>query len=103
AAGKLVTRAFRSAGEGERCTPPKEAAQECAGSLSMKRWWQPSMSVYPPRMKATDFRITLIATLIASGAAFSKDAPALQEAVKNKISQEKENLLSLYRELHAAP
>src|SRR4029078_6777032 len=69
----------------------------------MKRWWQASMSVYPPRMKATDFRITLIATLIASGAAFSKDAPALQEAVKNKISQEKEDLLSLYRELHAAP
>ncbi|HEY2573078.1 MAG TPA: amidohydrolase [Verrucomicrobiaceae bacterium] len=54
-------------------------------------------------MKATEFRITLIAALLTWSAVFSKDSPALQEAVKNKVAQEKENLLALYRELHAAP
>jgi len=44
-----------------------------------------------------------IMSLLAGGALFSKDPAALHDAVKTKVAQEKESLLSLYRELHAAP
>ena len=44
-----------------------------------------------------------IASLLLGGVSFSNDSPALSSVVKAKVAQETENLLSLYRELHAAP
>lgn len=44
-----------------------------------------------------------IASLLAAPVSFSKDASASLDAVKARVAQEKESLLSLYRDLHAAP
>lgn len=44
-----------------------------------------------------------IVALLAGGALFSKDPSASHDAVKARVAQEKDSLLSLYRELHAAP
>ncbi len=44
-----------------------------------------------------------IVSMLAGGALFSKDPSASQDSVKRRVAQEKESLLSLYRDLHAAP
>ncbi len=44
-----------------------------------------------------------LVSLLAGGVLLSKEPSAVQNAVKARVAQEKESLLSLYRDLHAAP
>jgi amidohydrolase len=54
-------------------------------------------------MKARLSPMVSMVLLITGGALPSKDAPAPDEAVQARVEKEKESLLSLYRDLHAAP